>query len=62
MNKRLPRTVGTLVAGTCCAASVTAVNELEDADALALSVCTLSTTVCRGYGVYKLRVSKSRDE
>ena len=54
--------VGTLVAGTGCMASATAGSELEDADALALSVCPLSLTVCRGYDVDKLRVSKNRDE
>ena len=53
--------VGTLVAGTGCTASVTAGSELEDADALALSVCPLSLTVCRVYDVDKLRVSKTRD-
>ena len=74
MNKRLPGTVfaagepapcdgvGISVCVSGCTASVTAVNELEDADALALSVCPLSTTVCRGYDVDKLRVSKNRDE
>ena len=72
MNKTIPDAVlaaeesapcdGVLVAGTGCAALVTAVNELEDADALALSVCPLSLTVCRGYDVDKLRVSKNRDE